>query len=159
MPRPDLAVVVLLAFPATISAQGFGFRPWMQPELRMEAVAGPSAGVLVGAGVNVPAGLYVRVASSLTVGRETGAMSRDIGRLEVTSRFLTDPFREGRWNAYGGAGAGVAFRGGERGRGFMSLAAGLDFPGRTGWCPSLELGVGDGLRLTMGFRPARRTGR
>jgi hypothetical protein len=157
--RRSLLIAALLGIGQQAGAQAFRFTPFTQPELRAEATVGDSPALLAGAGFNVPAGYYVRVAPSIAVGRETGGAAKQVARTEVVARFLTDPFHEQRWNVYGGGGVGAVWREGEAGRAVLLLAAGVDFPGRAGWRPALEAGMGDGMRLALVFRQVRRSGR
>jgi hypothetical protein len=159
MRRSLLALGLLVGGAGAAKAQEFRFLPFAQPELRLESTVGEATELLAGAGFNVPAGYYVRIAPGLALGRELASEGNGVARAEVVARFLTDPFHERRWNAYGGGGAGVVWREGEPGRAVLLLVAGVDFPGRSGWHPALEAAMGDGVRVAVVFRHARRSGR
>ena len=148
-----------IAASAPASGQAFRFAPVAQPEVRTELSVASQAVAAVGAGVNVPAGYYVRVGSGVVVGRELGANPGNAVRADLTVRFLADPFAESRWGPYGGGGVAVNWRAGRSGRAAVMLVAGTDLPRRAGWRPALEVGVGDGARIAVVFRHARRSGR
>ena len=140
-------------------AQAFRFVPTVQGELRTElSVTGRSVAA-VGAALNVPAGYYVRIGAGVAAGREIGANPQNAGRAEVTVRFLADPFAEGRWGPYAGAGVGMDWRDNQFGRTAAVLVAGTDLPTRARWQPAVEVGVGGGARVAVVLRRARRAGR
>jgi len=153
------SIVVEIAAPAQASGQAYRFAPVTQPEIRTELSVTSQAVASVGAGVNVPAGYYVRVGTGVALGRALGADPGNVVRADVTVRFLADPFAESRWGPYAGGGVAVDWRHGRSGRAALTLVVGTDLPGRTGWRPALELGVGDGARIAVVFRHARRSGR
>ena len=155
----SLLAILGLALPGAASGQGFRPAPFAQPELRIESVASVSAAVMAGAGLNVPAGSYVRIAPMVAAGREVRSGGRQVARAEVVARFLADPFHETRWGLYGGGGIAALWTQGEEGRGALVLVAGIDFPGRTAWRPVLEVGIGGGVRIALALRPPRRAGR
>jgi hypothetical protein len=159
MRRSLLTAALLMGAAGVTEAQEFRFAPFAQSELRAEASFGDSTAFLAGAAFNVPAGYYVRMAPGFAVGRQVASGGKRVARAEVVARFLTDPFHEQRWNVYGGGGAGVVWKEGAPGRAVLLLVAGVDFPGRTGWRPALEMGLGDGMRVALVFRQARRSGR
>jgi hypothetical protein len=150
--------LALALSPVAASAQAFQFVPRVQPEFRIDAVAARKPTILAGFGANVPAGYYLRVAASAVGGMsvESGDV---IGRAELVGRYLTDPFRQMRWGAYGGGGLALIADEGERRQAALILVAGVEFPGATGWRPSLEVGFGGGTRVGVVFKPARRIGR
>jgi hypothetical protein len=153
-------VTISLLLAVRAEAQGgFQFLPRVQTEARIETIVASSPSVLAGFGFNVPAGYFTRVGSNVSAGRVLGDSTANTARAELVARFLADPFREGRWGFYGGGGVGVIWTEGLRGRASFVLTAGVDFPGRSGWPPSLEVAVGGGLRAALVFRPARRAGR
>jgi len=141
------------------AAQAFRITPSVQPEVIAGAVATGEPAVLAGVGLNVPAGYYVRVASTVSAGRGASAGDGTVVRAEVVGRFLTDPFRQRRRGAYFGAGLASQWRGRDRGRSAVVLVAGLDLSDGPGWRPALELGVGGGLRMSVVLRRTRIGGR
>lgn len=133
--------------------------PGVQPELIAGAVATGQAAVLAGVGLNVPAGYYVRVASTVSAGLDPSGGDATVVRAEVVGRFLTDPFRQRRRGAYVGAGLASQWRARDRGRSAVLVVAGLDLSGGPGWRPALEVGVGGGLRMSVVLRRTRIAGR
>lgn len=155
-----LAVVATVLLKAgSLAAQGIEIRPAVQPEVHAGVIVSASSSAVTGVGVNVPAGLYVRLAASAAAGIGLGAGGGTVVRAEVVGRFLTDPFREGRWGPYAGGGIAASWRDGDRGRPALLVLVGTDLPRHGGWTPSLEFAVGAGARLQVAFRRARTQGR
>jgi hypothetical protein len=122
-------------------------------------VAADAPTALAGLVVNIPAGYYVRIATSVDAGRELHSGGGPALRAEVAARFMTDPFHQSRWGLYGGGGLVGDWREGTRGRGAILIVAGAEFPGRDGWRPAVEAAGGAGLRIGVAVKPVRRTGR
>jgi hypothetical protein len=101
----------------------------------------------------------VRLSPSLTLGRSLDKSSRAMLRAELVGRFLTDPFRQARWGAYGGGGVAAVWSEGSTGRAALVLVAGMELSRGRGWNPSVEAAAGAGLRIGLALRPARRAGR
>jgi hypothetical protein len=167
-PRPAAArlrgvvaacVGLMVAAPASAPAQQFGIRPTVQPELRAAVVVSGTSSAMAGAAVNVPAGLYLRVAASLDGGIAAGSDPGATARVELTGRFLADPFHEGRWGPYAGGGVAGSWRTHDHGRPALVLVVGTDLPSRGRWTPAVELGVGGGARVLVAFRRTRLAGR
>jgi hypothetical protein len=156
-----LAWLVALAAAATSAAdaQGFRIRPTAQPEIRAFASAASDWSVGAGVGFNVPAGYYLRVAPMLIAGRRLTETPRDFARVEVVGRFSLDPFRQSRWGPWAGAGLAAEWERDVAGRALVVLALGTDLPGTAGWKPTVELAIGGGTRVSLGFKPVRRAGR
>ena len=154
-----LAALVMCSAPRLLVAQEFSFSPHVQAELRTDALSGPPAAVQFGAGLNIPAGYYVRVGLTAAggVGWRAGA-SVGSARFDLTTRYLLDPFGELRWGIYGGA--GVSARIDERRvRTFLLVVGGVEGPASHGWRTSIEAGLGGGARLGIVLRRARKNGR
>lgn len=141
------------------AAQGFRLQPTVQAETRVFVATADEWSVGVGAGFNVPAGHYLRVAPLLAAGQRLGADSRSFARAEVTARFHLDPFRESRWGPWVGGGVAVDWDAGEAGRPLVVVAAGADLAGTRGWRPGAEVSLGGGVRLAFTLKPVRRAGR
>ena len=121
--------------------------------------------VLVGsdpvyAGLGVSGGLHLgnelRAVGAMTVG---GAGGEVVVRGDAELQFVVDPFGRGRARLFAGAGlSGVT---GPNGGGYLLVVAGIEGAprARRGW--SVELGIGGGARLAVGyrFRWAARNGR
>lgn len=153
-----VAVAVQLGA-GTAVAQAFRFVPTVQPEVTAGIIGGARSVVVAGAGLNVPAGYYVRAAAIIAAGRELGANPGTVGRAELAARFLADPFAEWRWGPYAGAGIAVEAGEGRRSRMALIFFVGTEIPRRTGWVPAVELGFGGGARLAVVLRRTRRAGR
>jgi hypothetical protein len=125
------------------------------PELRADVIAARRTSVQAAAGVEIPAGWYVRVGLLGGVGASfrAGEPTRAAGRVDVLARFLLDPFRQSRWGF--SAGGGVSFRAEEGDRVRPTLLIALDLEGRRsrhGVSPAIQLGLGGGLRIGGGLR-------
>ena len=158
-PLVCLVALVMYSTPRVLVAQEFSFAPQVQAELRTDALSGPPAAVQFGAGLNIPAGYYVRVGLTAAggAGWRAGA-SAGSARLDFTTRYLLDPFSELRWGVYGGA--GVSARIDERRvRTFLLVVGGVEGPASHGWRTSIEAGLGGGARLGIVLRRARKNGR
>ena len=155
-----VALAWLTALPALASAQTR--RIPIVPEVRLDVLEGRPSSVQAAAGVEIPAGYYVRVGVLGGVGAtvESGATSRAAGRLDVLARFLIDPFRQSRWGFSAGAGVSLRADPGDRVR--PRLLAALDLEGRrgrNGISPSFQIGLGGGVRAGVGLRWSGRTAR
>lgn len=154
------ALALLLTVTVPLGAQGFVLVPRTQPEVRAELDVARHAAALLMAGANVPLGFYVRGGAAVGA----GAAWRDGGsqlalRADLTLRFLLDPFGENRWGPYAGGGFTVSRAGADRASAGLLLVLGVE--GRRGrrWMPSVEAALGEGARLAIVLRKARRNGR
>jgi hypothetical protein len=95
----------------------------------------------------------VRVAAQLGAGLAGDAFG---WRGELLWHFLLKPRERRGLGAYGGGGVAVA--GGPDTKGFVVLVLGIEAkPGaRSGW--ALEVGIGGGVRFSLGYRWRRRVG-
>ncbi|MDA1080658.1 MAG: hypothetical protein O2973_03120 [Gemmatimonadetes bacterium] len=143
-----------------LGAQQFRIAPRVQPEVSAAAALGGDGGAMfVGAGANVPAGYYVRVAGSTAVGVGRRADQAPLVRAQVVGRFLIDPFRQRRTGPYVGGGLVGNWRSADHGRVALLFVAGLELPSRLGWEPGVELAVGSGITIAFVARHSRRAGR
>lgn len=128
-----------------------------QWEFRQDATLSREPGAHLGVGVNVRADYYVRLGVALSA----GAVRRDdnvwVGaqRLDLTARYLLDPFGERPRGWYGGGGVSIAQRPGERATAALLLLVGAEGRARRLVIPAFELGVGDGVRLGVVLRRPR----
>lgn len=146
------AVALLAVGPATAHAQQ---RVPIAPEVRLDVIGAHPTSVQGAIGVEIPAGTYVRVGVLGGAGAsiESDGASGAAGRLDVLARFLVDPFRQSRWGFSAGAGVSVRADPGDRVRPRLLVA--LDLEGRRsrgGLSPSLQLGLGGGVRGGVGLR-------
>jgi hypothetical protein len=155
-----LAAIVLFAVaPASARAQQ---RVPVAPELRLDVIGARPTSVQGAVGVEIPAGTYMRIGvlggAGVTIGGDES--SRAAGRVDVLARFLLDPFRQTRWGFSAGAGVSVRADPGERVR--PRLLAAIDLEGRrtsAGLSPSVQIGLGGGVRGGVGLRWSGRSTR
>lgn len=156
-----LAAIVLLAVtPASGRAQQQ--RVPIAPELRIDVIGERPTSVQGAVGVEIPAGTYMRVGvlGGAGVTLDDDETSRAAGRVDVLARFLLDPFRQARWGFSAGAGVSLRADPGDRVR--PRLLAAIDLEGRrtgAGLSPSLQIGLGGGVRGGVGLRWSGRTTR
>jgi hypothetical protein len=148
-----LAAIALLALSATARAQQASVP--VSPELRVDVLGGPQPSVQGAVGVEIPAGYYVRVGLLAGGGATIDGddAPRAAGRVDVLARFLLDPFRQARWGFSAGAGVSLRADPGDRVRPRLLVA--LDLEGRrsrAGLSPSLQIGLGGGVRGGVGLR-------
>jgi hypothetical protein len=156
-----LASIALLATASTpVSAQQPSIP--IVPELRIDVLGVNPTSVQGAVGVEIPAGYYVRVGLLAGAGAtiEPDGESRAAGRIDLLARFLIDPFRQSRWGFSAGAGVSLRADPGDRAR--PQLLAALDLEGRRsrgGLSPSLQVGLGGGVRGGVGLRWSGRSAR
>ena len=126
----------------------------VQPEVRVDALVARYAALEGGIGVNIPAGYYVRIGLLGAAGMDDDAgFPHAAGRVDVTARFLLDPFRQTRWGLSVGGGVSVRAREADRARPYLLALMDLEGPrARGGWAPALQLGLGGGVRVGAGIR-------
>jgi len=124
------------------------------PEVRVDAVGASPATVQGALGVEIPAGWYVRVGfiagagGSVEEGEQVAA-----GRLDILARFLLDPFRQSRWGFSAGGGISLLAREGDHVRPQLLVALDLEGPrSASGVSPSIQVGLGGGVRAGIGLR-------
>jgi hypothetical protein len=155
MKRLVAAGALSVALARTVAGQQ---APTMYPELRADAILAAGGSAQAGAGIVVPAGVYVRVALDGAAGvRWHDGTSVGDGRVDLVARFLLDPLREN--NVALSVGGGLSTPIERDGVKTPLLTVVLDVEGRrrAGWTPGLELGLGGGARIGFVFRqsPAR----
>jgi hypothetical protein len=155
-----LAAIVLFAV-APVSARAQQRVP-VAPELRLDVIGARPTSVQGAVGVEIPAGTYMRIGvlggAGVTI--DGDACSRAAGRVDVLARFLLDPFRQTRWGFSAGAGVSVRADPGEKVR--PRLLAAIDLEGRrtsAGLSPSVQIGLGGGVRGGVGLRWSGRSTR
>lgn len=152
---PVAATIALLTLPASLSAQLADVSMNVQPEVRVDAfLRDGRQSVEAGAGVQIPAGYYVRIGVIGAAGTtfDDGSSSAS-GRVDILGRFLFDPFRQSGLGVSAGAGLSLRAQRGDRVR--PLLMAALDIEGRqrgNGMSPAIQLGLGGGVRLGVGLR-------
>lgn len=161
-PVAGLLLLVAIATRAASAQASPRLAPPLAPrwELRLGAPLSPSAGALAGAGLGVRAGWYARIGIGATAGvvrRGDGWQARQ--HLDLTARFLLDPYGERPIGLYGGAGLGLGAEGGVSSRGELLLLLGVEGAARGRVVPALEVIVGGGVRVQGVLRARRETGR
>ena len=164
---PTLAALAALAVLA-LDAHGQLPRPSLQPELRLDVLAGHQPAVQVGAGVQLPIGYYVRVGLDGAVGVATRDRAARLGsadappgpldgRADLLLRFLLDPFRQSAYGLSVGGGLSARAEPGDRVRPRLLVA--VDLEGRRstrGIVPAVQVGLGGGVRLGVVLRRGAR---
>ena len=146
------AVMMAAAMAAPLHAQQPSTR--LVPEVRVDAIGASPATVQGAVGVEIPAGWYVRVGVLAGAGASVDAgETGPAGRLDVLARFLLDPFRQSRWGFSAGGGISLLAREGEHVRPQLLVALDLEAPrAASGMSPSIQVGLGGGVRAGIGLR-------
>lgn len=163
MTRRGLAILVVVAagatfVPAVVRAQR---TPPPYPELRADAIVARAASVQAGAGLEIPAGIYVRIG----LDGAAGATWRDgraatSGRADAIARFLLDPFREVPIGVSLGGGVSVPIGAPAGARSpYLTLVVDVEGPSRHGVSPALQVGLGGGARIGLLLRRSSRVWR
>lgn len=133
----------------------------LQPEARVDVIAGRSTALHAGVGLSRPLGTYVRVGAVAAGGVVTGGSGsvsggelRASARGDLLARFLLDPFLQSRWAPYAGGGASARYDEDGRARGYMVAFVGVEGPPMGGLLPALEVGLGGGTRMGVTLRRA-----
>jgi len=127
--------------------------PAPYPELRVDAISGRGTALQGGAGVTIPAGIYVRVAidgAAGTTWRDGGAHAS--GRGDVLARFTLDPFREVPLGLSLGGGVSVPMAEGDRTRPYATVVVDVEGRRRGNWTPAVQVGLGGGVRVGVAIR-------
>jgi len=167
MSRRLLAAAALLT--ACAAAAGAQIpKPSVQPELRLDVIAGHQPAVQAGAGVQIPIGYYVRLGLDGTLGVATGDRKARIGtadaspgrldgRVDLLVRFLLDPFRQSAYGLSVGGGLSARAEPADRVRPRLLVAADLEGHRSThGIVPAIQLGLGGGVRIGVVVRRGAR---
>jgi hypothetical protein len=156
------ALAVLAGAPVAALAQRTvppARRGALRPVLRADAILATRTALQLAVGLDAPAGTYVRIEGTLGAGPSVGpGGARASARADVVARFLLDPFRQLRRGPYAGGGVSVRREGGRTAAGLVALL-GVEGAVRQGYAPSLELGLGRGVRLGVVLRRARTAAR
>ena len=149
------AVLMTAALAAPLHAQQGTAR--IVPEVRVDAIGASPATVQGALGIEIPAGYYVRVGVLAGMGGSVEAgESSPAGRLDVLARFLLDPFRQSRWGFSAGGGVSLLAREGEHVQPELLVALDLEGPRwSNGMSPSIQVGLGGGVRAGLGLRWGR----
>jgi len=143
--------------------------PSVQPEARLDLIAGQEPAVQAGVGLQIPVGYYVRVGLDGAVGLSLQDRATPVGsadsppgpldaRADLLVRFLLDPFRQSAYGLSLGGGLSARAEPGDRVRPRLLVA--LDLEGRRssrGLVPALQLGLGGGVRAGIVLRRGAKT--
>lgn len=154
--------LVLLALAAPIAGAQTGQDERVQPELRVDAImAAHRASLQAGGGFQIPAGYYVRLGFVGAGGLDVvSGGTQPSGRLDVTGRFLFDPFRQNQWGLSAGAGVSLRMHARDRVRPYLLTVIDLEGPrSARGIAPAFQLGLGGGVRIGAALRGAARGAR
>lgn len=126
-----------------------------RPSIRADAFFDRDPGAQLAIGLALPAAYNVRLATDVGI----GGVSRDggwrtAGRLDLLTRWLSDPFRQSRWGLNAGGGVGLRVEDGTAPRVVAILTLGLEGPSDGPWVPGIEIGLGGGARAGLALRRA-----
>jgi hypothetical protein len=135
---------------AAAGAQG----PKVTHELRVDAIVARRSAIEGGGSLIVPAGLYARTALTAAAGvAASDSGSAAVGRVELLSRFLLDPYREWPYGLSLGGGVGVTnLADTRRWRPYLACALDLELRRIGQLTPAIQIGLGGGARLGMSLR-------
>jgi hypothetical protein len=145
-----VSVALTLAMAHVVRAQA-DYQLRVTPELRADVIRlNDQFGGEFGGGVQLPMGYYTRIGITAAAG---AIESQSSGRLDVVARFLFDPFLQQRWGLSAGGGISLRARAHDHVRPYLLTVIDLEGPhGATGVSPSIQLGLGGGLRLGGALR-------
>lgn len=150
-----LVAATLIAVP--LSAQRPGGR---QLEGRIDLIAADTPALQAGIGLNIPAGIYVRMGATIAGGvARRDDVTHGAARGDVVARFLLDPYREFPLGLYGLGGLSAMYDPFEGWRPRVVVGVGLESRVSRGRAVAAELALGGGVRLGVAVRRARRIGR
>jgi len=154
-------LVLASAAVATTPCRSGAQRPaGTQVEGRVDAIAATTPSLQLGAGFNVPAGLYVRLGTSVAAGvAHRNGVTHAAGRGEAVARFLLDPYAEYPLALYGVAGISIMHDPFEHTRPRVLVGVGIESRVRDRRAVAAEVALGGGVRVGLAIRRGRRTGR
>jgi hypothetical protein len=144
-------VIALSGLPAAVRAQQ---KIPSYAEYRGDVIVGRGTAVEGGAGIVLPAGVYVRT----SIDGAAGATWRNgethvSGRLDVIGRFLLDPFREVPIGVSVGGGVSVPYVSGDAHvRPYLTAVVDIEGRARRNVTPALQIGLGGGTRIGIVLR-------
>lgn len=157
--RGAVALLVLVAARA-LEAQGFGFVPRTQPEVRAEVIVARHPSLLPMVGANIPMGFYVRAGAAVGAGASWRHGRTDLAaRADLAIRFLLDPFAQNAWGPYVGGGLTASREGSDRAQASLLVLLGVEGHRGHRWTPSVEAALGQGARFAVVLRKSRVNGR
>ena len=128
--------------------------PHLSRELHVDGIIARRSAVEAAVGLVIPAGVYSRTAFLIGGGAASqDSGSKIVGRAEIVSRFLLDPFRESPLGLSVGGGVGVTnLSDPKRWQPFLALVLDLELRQRAGFTPALQVGLGGGTRVGLVLR-------
>jgi hypothetical protein len=142
------AMLVAGAVAATAGAQS----PARPIEWRADAIRGDGVETLAGVGMGRALGIYSRVSAAAAAGtRWVDGDVEPAGRVDVSVRFVLDPFHESRFgiSVGGGVTAAVSER---RQKAFLAALLEVEGRRRRRFAPAVQIGLGGGARVTVLLR-------
>lgn len=120
------------------------------PEVRLDVIGPEPYSPQIGLGLNTAVGTYTRLTAAVGYGPREATDGTRNGELrgDLLARVTLDPFRQQRWALALGGGLSV------RRQPYLALLVDVEAPGRNGWIPVLQLGVGGGARAGLILRRA-----
>jgi hypothetical protein len=150
---PRVAAALLAIAAARAASAQEGGRPGPRMLVRADAIAARASAVQLGVGAGLAAGNYVRVEATVAGGvTHRGGATVGGGRMDLVGRFLVDPFAQTPRGPYAGGGVSVRRDGGDRAHVYLLALFGVEGGRYHGAYPSLELGLGGGVRLGLVLR-------
>jgi hypothetical protein len=128
-----------------------------QWEWRIDGTAAAANAVHSGLGLNIRSGWYLRSGIALGTGvfEDPAGNWRSSHRLDLTARFLVDPFAERRRAVYAGGGVTVRSDAGGDPQARVLVLIGIEGDPERRRIPAIELGLGGGVRLGLVLRTRR----
>ncbi len=150
-------MIAALCAARVADAQAVRATPLPQWELRTDWTTARENAAHLGIGLNVRAGWYARVGGGIALGAAESVGDAWVAsqRADLTVRFLLDPFGERPRGIYGGAGITARRDGDAPVDARLLIVLGVEGRPDGRWVPSVELGLGGGLRLGVVVRPRR----
>lgn len=127
----------------------------LRASLRVDALVDADPATQVGVGVFTRSAYNVRTGLDLGVGAVSrGGDWRSAGRADLIARWLSDPFRQGRWALHAGGGVGLRVERRAVPQTVAIVLLGVERRGArdAAWVPGVEIGLGGGLRLGATLR-------
>jgi hypothetical protein len=122
--------------------------------MRADMVVASRTAVEGGVALVIPAGIYARTSLTGAVGAANyPSGSAAVGRAEIVSRFVLDPFRESPYGFSIGGGVGATnIEDGKRWRPYLAVVLDLELQRTARLMPAVQLGLGGGARLGLVLR-------
>jgi hypothetical protein len=152
----ELAAKLALAIFAlsSLSSTGTAQLPSRGSELRADLIVAGRAVPEAGLSLVIPAGIYARTALTGAAGAtKYPSGTAVVGRAELVTRFVLDPFRESPYGLSIGGGLGATnIEDGKRWRPYLAVVLDLELERTARLMPAVQLGLGGGARIGVVLR-------